>query len=504
MRKKRYYYSVISSVVGQIVTAVCGIILPGFLIRVYGSEVYGATTSITQFLSYIALLEGGIGGVARAALYKPLANHDIGQISKVVFCIKRFFRIIAVIFCVYTLGIACCYNFLVKNNTLDWSFSFLLVIVISFSSLAQYYFGFSYSILLQADQRVYVTTTLNFLTTLVNTLIACGLALIPVNIIVLKFVWCLGHFVRIAILNWYVERKYHLVKCKSDGTELPQKWDGLGQHIAYFLHNNTDVVVLTAIVGLKEVSVYSIYYYIASSLNTIVMTCAANMEAVFGELLARDEKKKLNDFFDKIELILNVFATICFSTAICVILPFIKIYTDGVTDVEYQRPFFSVVILLTQLVTCIRQPYHTLTIAAGHFKKTAWAAYLEAGLNITLSVLLCYQFGMLGVVLATLVSVLFRMIYYIIYDSKNIIFRSPMYALKRLMITATCVVLNVLIGTKVTAMSSNISNYGNWVIVAAICFVVVSLVTISANFMFYPHQMKSIATMAVRRVQKKR
>ena len=40
----------------------------------YGSDVNGLVSSITQFLGYIALVEGGVGGVIRAALYKPLAK----------------------------------------------------------------------------------------------------------------------------------------------------------------------------------------------------------------------------------------------------------------------------------------------------------------------------------------------------------------------------------------------------------------------------------------------
>lgn len=168
MRAKRYIYSIFSSLWGQLVSILSGLILPRIFIKQFGSEIYGATTSITQFLGYIALLEGGIGGVARAALYKPLADQDDLEISKVISYILRFFRIIALIFAVYAILLAFFYHEIAKNNSMDWLFSFLLVIVIAFSSLAQYYFGIAYTVLLQADQKRYFTEVLNSSALLIN------------------------------------------------------------------------------------------------------------------------------------------------------------------------------------------------------------------------------------------------------------------------------------------------------------------------------------------------
>ena len=100
-REKRAKLNITTSLFNQFVTLICGLIIPRILLEAFGSEAYGATNSITQFLGYITLLEGGIGGVARAALYKPLAEKNIYKISQVMYEIKRFFRIIAYIFIPY-------------------------------------------------------------------------------------------------------------------------------------------------------------------------------------------------------------------------------------------------------------------------------------------------------------------------------------------------------------------------------------------------------------------
>ena len=109
-RERRAKLNIIVSLLGQFVTLACGLIVPRLLIGQFGSEAYGATTSISQFLAYITLLEAGIGGVARAALYKPLADCDMRQISAVVCEIKRFFRVIGYIFAAYVIVLACTFQ----------------------------------------------------------------------------------------------------------------------------------------------------------------------------------------------------------------------------------------------------------------------------------------------------------------------------------------------------------------------------------------------------------
>ena len=99
--KSRSHYAKLNiyvTLVCQILTMICGIIVPRILITTYGSELYGATSSITQFLAYITLLEGGICGVARAVLYKPLADLDFERVNKVLTEIRSFFRILGIIF----------------------------------------------------------------------------------------------------------------------------------------------------------------------------------------------------------------------------------------------------------------------------------------------------------------------------------------------------------------------------------------------------------------------
>jgi hypothetical protein len=180
--------------------------------------------------------------VARAALYKPLAKEDIVTISKIVAEIKRFFRIIAYVFIVYTLILACSFKTISHIECFDWLSSFLLVIAISISTLAQYFVGISYATLIQASQRTYITDVINISTMILNTILVVFLVNIGSSLIIVKFVSSFVYVLRPLFMWMYVKKKFALTRFEDDGTNyLTQKWDGLGQHIAYFLFSNTDI-----------------------------------------------------------------------------------------------------------------------------------------------------------------------------------------------------------------------------------------------------------------------
>ena len=94
MRSKKALLNSAATLLLEFVSVICGFIVPRLIIGTYGSEVNALTSSITQFLSYIALVEAGVGGVVRAALYKPLAETELKNvavnITEFLFCTDAF------------------------------------------------------------------------------------------------------------------------------------------------------------------------------------------------------------------------------------------------------------------------------------------------------------------------------------------------------------------------------------------------------------------------------
>ena len=101
-RGKKLALNSLTSFIYQILTIICGFILPRLILSHYGSEVNGLTNSIGQFLGIIAFLELGVGAVVQSALYKPLANKDFDSVSKIVVSGNKFFKRLAIILLCYT------------------------------------------------------------------------------------------------------------------------------------------------------------------------------------------------------------------------------------------------------------------------------------------------------------------------------------------------------------------------------------------------------------------
>ena len=423
VRERRAKLSIVVSLIARVVTLVCGLIVTPLLLKAFGTELYGATASITQFLSFITLLNGGVSGVSRAALYKPLADNDMDAVGKIIYEIRKFYKIVGSIFSVYVIVLACSFKAISGSEVFDWLTSFLLVLVISISTFAQYFIGISNAILLSAAQRVYLLQLNTIITTLLNMIMVVVLVHVHSNIVIVKLVSSAVYALS-PVLMWVCVKKIfvHLKPKKSDEIVLTQKWTGLGQHVAGFLHGNVDIAVLTVLADLNLVAVYSVYNMVISNIYNVVSAFTSGMEAVFGDMLAKRETEKLKTTFDVYDTGISFVSGLLFSVTTVMIVPFVKIYTDGVEDVNYSRPAFAVLLALATYYFTVRMPYHSMVVAAGRFKQTRSAAYGEAIINAVLSVVLVWKFGLIGVAIGTLVADLFRYVYYAYYLSKHVLY----------------------------------------------------------------------------------
>lgn len=491
-RAKRAKLNIVVSLGCQALVLLCGLIVPRLMIGQFGSEAYGATASISQFLAYISLLEGGIGGVARAALYKPLAEGNMQVISEIVSEIKRFFRVIAFIFVGYVLILACFFQSISHIQCFDWFSTFLLVIVISISTFAQYFIGISYSVLLQADQRTYITSIINISTTILNTVMIVILIYLNSSLILVKFISSCVFVLRPIMMWLYIQKHYSLVKAEAKKKNfLSQKWNGLSQHIAFFLYSNTDIAVLTLLANLKAVAVYSVYYMVVSQIENFTASFSTGMEAVFGDMLAKYEMDTLHRTFGYYETLISVIATILFSVTAVLIIPFVRIYTVGVTDANYIASTFSILLILASLVACLRKPYHNIVIAAGHFKETQFAAYGEAIINIVLSVCLVIKFGLIGVAIGTLVATTFRFLYYAVYLTNHIFNRKIGLFIRRTAVNIGTYAVIYMIGCQIR-MYWNFTNYFMWALCGVALVVMAVAVTLFSSCIFYREDVKKM------------
>lgn len=501
MRGKKTVINTIMSLIQEFVGVVCGFILPRLILSAFGSKYNGLTTSISQFLACAVLLRSGIGGATRAALYKPIARNDRAEISSIVKATDIFMKKIGLILAGAIVAFAAIYPFLVQNE-FDWFFTFTLFLIIGASTFAESFFGVTYLIVLQADQRLWVSSLMRSVCTILNTIFASLLILHGSSIHVVKLATATVYVAYPIVLGFYVRRKYQIDRnAKPDNQAISQRWDAFWQQVAVFVMNNTDVMVLTAFTNLLEVSVYGVYNMIVSGIRSIIVAFSNGLEAAFGNMIAKEERALLKENVAIIELIVYGMSTIAYTCTALLVFDFIRIYTKVVTDVDYIRPAFAYMIIIANFFNNIRIPYQTVVNAAGHFKQTKKGAILEPILNISLSILFVIKFGIVGVAIGTLAATVFRTIQYSVYMSKNIVIRSMSMTIHRCLTSfvESAIVILIVHFIKLDAAT----DYITWILNAIITGIISSIVVLTGSLIFYRQDVIRLLT-KVRAIVKKR
>lgn len=498
MRNKRLLYNTTSALLNEFILLICDFILPRQILLSYGSDVNGLVISITQFLGFIALTEMGVGAVVRSALYKPLATNDVVETSRILKSARIFFNKIGYVLLLYIVVLCVLYP-LITRSVFDYAFIVPLILAVSISSVAQYFFGIVNQLLLTADQRSYIFLLLNAGTIIINTVVSVMLMQVGMSIQVVKFAAAIVLLIKPIGMSLFVNCHYRI----NREIDLPyepikQKWNGIAQHLAAFALSHTDVIVLTTLSTLKNVSIYTVYYMVVAGIRRLLTTAMTGVEALFGNLYAKMDPELVRHF-SMYEWIMHTGVTLLFSVAAMLICPFISVYTKGVHDTNYIFPVFGALLVAAYGAYCIRLPYNTMVLAAGHYKETQTSAFLEAGINVVLSVVLVNWYGLYGVAIGTLVAMLYRTCYLAYYLSKAILYRPFVNYIKH-MVVDIVVIAMVYFSTR--WLLRDVGGYLDWILLAIEVFAIAAIEIVAVNVLLYMTEFRDTIQAFARRKRK--
>lgn len=494
MRKKKLILNTISSLGYEIIALICGFILPKAILLYYGSDVNGLVSSITQFLSFITLMDLGVGAVLKSTLYKPLAEKNDEEVSKILTSGQRFFSRVAFLFVLYVIVLILIYPLSVDD--FGYVYTATLITAIAINTFAQYYFGMANRLLLEADQKSYIPTTIRSAAYIINTISCIILIMMGAEIQLVKLNTSIVFLLQPLLMAIYVKRHYNISKrVKLTEEPIKQKWNGLAQHVAAYILGATDTIVLTLLSTLKNVSIYSVYFMVINAVKTFTMALTNGMQSLLGNMLARKEDKLINDTFSAYETTIHCIATFAFGCTAILIAPFVSVYTKEINDANYNAPLFGYLLSFAYMTYCYRLPYNTMVLAAGHYKQTQSSAWIEMIINIIISVLTVIKFGLIGVAVGTLVAMLYRSIYLAWYLSKNILNRPLKYFIKHMLVNCTTLTIMIYVSHWFTITEYT---YVLWVLLALKVASVSLLICIIIDFIFYKDEFKQIKAMIIK------
>lgn len=157
---KKGIANIITSFLGQIITLALGIIIPRLVLVNLGSESNGLMTSINTVLTYVALLEAGVGTASLMALYTPVALDDKQRINSILAATDSFYKRSGRWYFIAVVMMTVVFPLSIESTLPTWQ-----IMAVTFLSgmpgVISYYFQGKYQILLRAEGKNYVLTNLN-------------------------------------------------------------------------------------------------------------------------------------------------------------------------------------------------------------------------------------------------------------------------------------------------------------------------------------------------------
>ena len=502
MKAKRSAYNMIFGILNQVVMIAAGILLPRLVLVNLGSESNGLLNSVNQIFTYFALLEAGVGTATLQALYGPVGRNDWDSINGILMATDRYYKRTGVIYLVAFCILAFFYPLAVSSD-LRKSTIFLVIVLTGFSGVISYFFQGKYNVLLLAEGKSYISSNLSLITYILTSVAKIILLLHGFDVVALQAMYCFFNVVKMIYIEWYIHRYYKWINLKGtpDYQAISQKNFVLVHQISSLIFNNTDIVILTLTLGLKSVSVYSMYTLLFGMVSTLISTITGSVQFILGQTFKANKEKyeKLLDVYEACSMAL-VFSLYCIANLF--ILPFMRLYTSGISDIHYIDHSLPYLFILVYLLNNGRESSNLSIKFAGHFKQTVSRTVFESVINLSVSILCVLRFGIHGVLMGTIVALLYRANDMVIYANKRILKRSPWITYRRWLLNLVLFIC-VTAAAKLTLAHVALDTYTRIILWAIVCCVIIIPLFFAATFLtekeIYRYT-KSLADPYLRRV----
>ena len=397
----------------QIVNLIVQFVSRTLFIKILGKTYLGVDGLFSNILTILSLADMGIGTVLIYSMYEPLAKKDYNKISGLMKIYKKIYNIIALIVLIVGLSLTPFLHYIIKdnNNIPNLQLIFILYLL---NTVVSYLCIYKISII-NADQKNYiVTSTQQFFKIISYSVMIIVLYLTHDFLIYLSIQIAFSIFSNI-YLTRKAEKMYPFIQEKNV-KDIPkdEKRELKKNTIAMFFHkiggvvvSGTDNIVMSAMVGIQEVGIYSNYLLIINAIKRFSSQYFNSIVASIGNLNTENNDTHTLDVFQKVlygNFIIFSFSSICL---LILFNQFIKLWV-GESYLFNNAIVFCIVSEF--YIDGMRQTCLTFKDAKGIFVQDQFKPICEAIINLVVSVLLTYKIGVIGIMIGTIVSMMFSKI----------------------------------------------------------------------------------------------
>lgn len=469
-------YSVLKNTIWELayylMVVVLGFLAPRYIILIYGSAVNGLSATITQVLNIILLLQAGAATAAIYSLYKPIVEKNIIEINYKISSATAYFKKLSLIFLVMMIIVAIITAFSIKSEITP-ALIFVAFVIMGLKSFLDLYFTSTYRILFTAHQEKFIMS----IATLIEQVVYYLLVFITLYFewhFILIFLWFfLGCIAKIVVLNRVKKNKHPEIiskKGKIAESTIKGKNYALANEVSHSVISVSAAIMISFMYGLKEASVYSVYMLVFSALYLFLTAFNSSFGPSFGNLYASGDKKRSCEIFAIFKFLYLAINAIMMMCTIFLLLPFITLYTEGVSDIDYHNETLIMLSVLSATFSAFRIPYNIIVSSLGFFKET----WLQPVITAVICLFISYFAGRLNYAYILLGPIVFYMV--------NFLYQH--FILKQL--TSQLIDNNIFVMLAVTMAGLIISfclyksflwniTVGSWLGMAVLCFIGFSL-----------------------------
>ena len=442
-----------------------GFIQNKYFVKYLGIELLGILKLFNQLFQYLNIVEMGIGSASAYALYKPLAEKNIDDISKIISTIKNIYNKIAII--LFGLGLACIplLPFFMKMDNFNKSI-YLYWILFLINTISTYLY-IKYVILFTADQQFIKVKFIQSSSKIFYQILQIIFLMRVSSLYLYIFLLLLDNLTQYIFFKIYYKRRYSYIYTtkerylgiKSDIKNL--FWHKIGGLIVF----NTDLILISKLVSIETVGIYASYMMVFQILKTIINILYSVLTPKIGKYIAQNNKENIYKSFKEINIVFILLGMILIFPTFKLINIFIKLWIGKEFTLENWTIVLICINYYIDLVRWILEAYKT---GSGFFDDIQ-SPIFEAVINLVFSIILGIKYGLDGIIMGTIISnILVIMIYKPILVFKRCFDKDvreyiKIYGNYLILLVISLVLLNIAIKPFIR---TNINTWMDWIIYA--------------------------------------
>jgi O-antigen/teichoic acid export membrane protein len=409
-RTKNASRNAIWGIVNKICTMIFPFILRTLMIKILGSEYLGLNGLFTSILEVLSLAELGISSAIVFSMYKLIAEKNIEAICAYFNLYRKIYRFIGCIILLCGLFLMPILPRLISGE-IPMDINLYVIYLICLFNTVISYFLFAYKeCLLTAHQRSDISSNISTLIYIVMYIVQIILLLVFKNYYI--YVICTPiSTVAINLLRAHkVDKMYPQYVCKGNigKRALRDLYKRVGGLIIYrvsgVFRTSFDSIIISAFLGLTVLAKYQNYYFIMSSISLLLTIITSSMTAGIGNSIATESIGKNYQDIKKVYFLINWISGWFAICLLCLYQPFMRIWLG-----EYYLFSMNVVLLMIVYFYSLKvnEVSYIYRQAVGLWWEDKARAMSEAAVNLILNILVVKYYGVVGVIVSTIVTIVF-------------------------------------------------------------------------------------------------